>query len=139
MASIIRCSAAERELHEHFLRALSPACEELGEDPRVAEVAGIVDTLIEVFRALSQPSHESVQGLWTELLLISRARNIELAVESWQPRTRSLVDFEHRNVGLEVKSCAGQVRRNGTGGKISAGWAACCWAARWSTGGSARR
>jgi hypothetical protein len=110
MASIIRCTAAERELHEHFLRALSPACEELGEEPRVAEVAGLVDRLIEVFRALSQPSSESIQGLWTELLLINRARDIELAVQAWQPRSRSLVDFEHGTIGVEVKSCAGQVR-----------------------------
>ena len=111
-AAVVRCTATERELHEHFLRALSPACEELGAEPRVMEVAGLVDRLVEVFRALGQPSHESAQGLWTELLLISRAQDIELAVKAWQPRARSLVDFEHGQVGLEVKSCGGQIRQH---------------------------
>jgi hypothetical protein len=112
MASVIRCTAAERELHEHFLRALSPACEEIAEQPRVGEVAALVERLIEVFRALGQPSHDSVQGLWAELLLISRARDIELAVQAWQPRTRSLVDFEQGLLGVEVKSCGGQIRQH---------------------------
>jgi hypothetical protein len=111
-ASIVRCTALERELHEHFLRALSPSCEELGLHPHISDVALIVDKLVEVFQALTQPSRESVQGLWAELLLISRSHNIELATEAWQRRPQSLIDFERERCGIEVKSTSGAVRQH---------------------------
>lgn len=111
-ASVIRCTAVERELHEHFLRALSPSCESLRSQPEVAEVALIVEKLIEVFQALSQPSRESIQGLWAELLLISHAHDIELATGAWQRRAHSLVDFEHERCGVEVKSTLSAIRQH---------------------------
>jgi hypothetical protein len=111
-ASVIRCTAIERELHEHFLRALSPSCEDLRSQPQVAEVALVVEKLIEVFQALSQPARESLQGLWAELLLISRAQDIELATEAWQRRAHSLIDFEHDQCGVEVKSTSNAVRQH---------------------------
>lgn len=111
-ASIVRCTALERELHGHFLRALSPSCEELGLQPRVSDIALIVDKLVEVFQSLSQPSHESVQGLWAELLLISLSHDIELATEAWQRRARSLIDFERDRCGVEVKSTSDGARQH---------------------------
>lgn len=112
MASVIRCTAPERELHEHFLRAVSPTCEELDNSPQVSTVARLVEKLIEVFQALAEPSHESVQGLWAELLLISRSRDIELVTQAWQPRARNLIDFAQGRFGLEVKSTSAQVRQH---------------------------
>ena len=111
-ASVIRCTAPERELHEHFMRAFSPSCEGLGSEPTVSEVALLVERLAEVFQALAEPSSDSVQGLWAELLLISKASDIELATESWQPRRRSLVDFQSGDTGIEVKSCLGDIRQH---------------------------
>ncbi len=111
-ACVIRCTAPEKELHEHFMRAFSPSCEGLGSQPTVSEVALVVEKLIEVFQALTEPPGDSVQGLWAELLLISNARDIELATESWQPRARSLVDFQSGRTGIEVKSCLGNIRQH---------------------------
>jgi Putative PD-(D/E)XK family member, (DUF4420) len=111
-ASVIRCTAPERELHEHFMRAFSPSCEGLGSQPTVSEVALLVERLAEVFQALAEPSSDSVQGLWAELLLISKASDIDLATGSWQPRRRSLVDFESGRTGIEVKSCLGDIRQH---------------------------
>jgi hypothetical protein len=45
-------------------------------------------------------------------LLISNASDIALAAESWQPRRRSLVDFKSGRTAIEVKSCAGDVRKH---------------------------
>jgi hypothetical protein len=53
-----------------------------------------------------------VQGLWAELLLISNASDSAVAAESWQPRRRSLVVFKSGRTGIEVKSCAGDVRKH---------------------------
>jgi hypothetical protein len=111
-ASVIRCTAPERELHEHFMRAFSPSCEVLGPQPTVSEVALLVERLAQVFQALAEPSSDSVQGLWAELLLINNASDIELATESWQPRRRSLVDFQSGRTGIEVKSCLGDIRQH---------------------------
>jgi hypothetical protein len=72
----------------------------------------MVERLIEVFQALGAPSRESIQGLWAELLLLSRAPDIELSTQAWQPSTRSLVDFVHGKLGLEVKSTSSQVRQH---------------------------
>lgn len=111
-ASVIRCTAPERELHEHFLRALSPSCEEISRIPKVAMVSRMVEKLVQVFEALAQPSRQSVQGLWAELLLISNAYDIEFAAQAWQTRARSLVDFQAGNISVEVKSSTTGVRQH---------------------------
>jgi Putative PD-(D/E)XK family member, (DUF4420) len=111
-AAMIRCTGADKGLQEHFLRALSPACEEFGVRPYISDVATVFQTLVDLFQALTQPCVKSVQGLWAELVLISRAEDLPLAIMCWQRRERSLIDFEHAQAEVEVKSCLSTVRRH---------------------------
>lgn len=110
--TIVRCSNSDRVLRAYFLRAVGTALLALGPRPTRAEVACVVDSLVELFRALSQPPRKSVQGVWAEMLLIANARDVAAMVRAWHAALGDRYDFNAGGERLEVKSVSGRLRRH---------------------------
>lgn len=110
--TVVQCVGADSSLHVQFLRVLSPIIIMLGPTPSQAQVSNLIDTLAELFRALTQPARKSVQGLWAELFLIARAREPHLLVSSWHVTPEDRYDFSAGSQRIEVKSASGRTREH---------------------------
>ncbi len=107
---VIRCESHESELMEYFLRTMEVHIPFVGPTPSCNQVADMVEKLIELFRALSQPSKFSVQGLWAELLIIAESSDSQLLLRSWHAAPEDRYDFSAGKHCVEVKSASGQTR-----------------------------
>ncbi len=110
--TVIRCSDADRVLRAYFLRIIGTVLLLLSPHPTRDEVARAVDSLIELFRAMSQPPRKSVQGVWAELLVIARSCDIASMVRAWHALPEDRYDFNAGSERLEVKSTSGRIRRH---------------------------
>lgn len=107
---VIRCESRDEDLIEYFLRTMEVHIHSIGPVPSCNQVADMVQNLIELFRALSQPSKHSVQGLWAELLVIAEASDPKLLLRSWHGEPEDRYDFSADRQRVEVKSSSGQAR-----------------------------
>lgn len=107
---VIRCESHEGDLIEYFLRTMEVHIPSLGSAPSCSQVADMVEKLIELFRALSQPSKRSIQGLWAELLIIAEASDPSLLLRSWHAAPDDRYDFSFERQCIEAKSTSGPVR-----------------------------
>ena len=107
---VIRCESHEQDLIEYFLRTMEVHIRSIGLAPSCNQVTAIVEKLIELFRALSQPSEHSVQGLWAELLIIAESSDPNLLLRSWHGAPTERYDFSAGGQSVEVKSTSGKAR-----------------------------
>jgi hypothetical protein len=107
---VVRCESNEDDLIEYFLRTMEVHISSLGLVPSCSQAASMVEKLIELFRALSQPSKRSIQGLWAELLIIAESSNPSLLLRSWHAAPDDLYDFAFEKQFIEIKSTSGLAR-----------------------------
>jgi len=108
--SVLRCIEGDSALDEYFIRVGSTIVALLGDNPTQEELQSAMQRLVDLFRALDVPPRHSIQGLWGELFLVSRARNLRLALQAWHAFPEDRYDFSHVNQRLEVKTTATQER-----------------------------
>jgi hypothetical protein len=70
-------------------------------------VRKLIQDLVSLFRALTQPNQKSAQGLWGELFLILQATDTDLAVASWHTTPNDRYDFAKGHERVEVKTTTG--------------------------------
>src|SRR5262245_36042121 len=68
--TIIQCSNRNPALFPHFMKIVSPMIASLGPSPTAPAVRHAIFALMELFQALSAPAKKTIQGLWSELLMI---------------------------------------------------------------------
>jgi hypothetical protein len=110
--AVLKCTTEDAALREYFLRSLSGMLDVLPNDPTEQTVSEAVSQLIELFRALEAPPKKSLQGVWCELLLISRSMHIRQAALAWHSDPAALYDFTAGTQRVEVKSAIGGIRRH---------------------------
>ena len=104
--AVISTKSNEAWLVNAFLELVAMLFESgVSSDPD--SVRKLVQDLIALFRALTQPGKKSLQGLWGELFLIDQSENIELAVKSWHTTPNDRYDFARAHERVEVKSTTG--------------------------------
>jgi hypothetical protein len=108
--AVIKCTAIEPLLREYFLRTLNGLVAALSNPPTEDELAELVSKLVELFRAMDYPPRTSLQGIWCELFLISRASRIRQAAAAWHADPKALYDFTAGKQRVEVKSSTGPHR-----------------------------
>lgn len=108
--SIVKCIHSNHMLREYFLRSVAPVIYGLSVRPTQAEIVQAINTLVELFRVMSQPSRKSIQGLWAELLLIAESTDPSVLIECWHKAPEDLYDFNGGSSRIEVKSTDGSVR-----------------------------
>lgn len=70
-------------------------------------VRKLIQDLVSLFRALTQPNQKSAQGLWGEIFLILQATDTDLAVASWHTTPNDRYDFAKGHERVEVKTTTG--------------------------------
>ncbi|MFA5411289.1 MAG: PD-(D/E)XK motif protein [Candidatus Omnitrophota bacterium] len=107
---VIRCESHDNDLVEYFLRTMEVHISSLGVAPSYKQVIDMVGKLIELFRALTQVSKQSIQGLWAELLVIAESSDPHLLLRSWHFSPDDRYDFAFEQKYIEIKSTSGAAR-----------------------------
>jgi len=107
---VIRCESHEDDLIEYFLRTMEVHIPLLGSVSSCSQVTGIVEKLIDLFRALNQVSKQSIQGLWAELLVMAESSATDILLRSWHFSLDDRYDFAFDKKCIEVKSTSGSAR-----------------------------
>ena len=107
---VIRCENHDEDLIEYFLRTMDVHIYSIGRDPSCKLISEMVQNLVELFRALSQPSKHSIQGLWAELFIISEASDPRFLLRLWHRDPAERYDFFAGKQRVEVKSSSVQER-----------------------------
>lgn len=102
--ALVACDQAVPDLHELFVRCFGAAIEELPAISGTRELSACVQKLLDLFRALSQPSSKEVSGLWGELYVIAKSGNIAGALAAWHEDSFDRFDFSWAHGCLEVKA-----------------------------------
>lgn len=80
----------------------------------------LLDDLIALFRALTQPPLKSVMGLWGELFVIYQSAHTLELVGAWHNTPRDKFDFSAGHERIEVKSTTGPRIHNFAHAQLSA-------------------
>lgn len=107
---VVACDATTPELHELFVRCVAPAVEQLPAGASTAEISHRIQSLLELFRAMSRPQGREVAGLWAELFCIARSTDIAASTEAWHANHFERFDFSTPTLVLEVKATQGELR-----------------------------
>ncbi len=102
--ALVACDGAAPDLHELFVRCFGAAIEELPANSGTRELSACVQKLLDLFRALSQPSGKEVSGLWGELYVIANSGDVTGALAAWHEDPFDRFDFSWEHGCLEVKA-----------------------------------
>lgn len=110
--AIVSCDGNVPELHEIFVRCVCAAAEQLPLKASTSELHSCIRDLLEVFRALGQPSIREITGLWAELFVILRSKDATHALELWHSDQFERFDFSWASNCLEVKATVNEIRQH---------------------------
>jgi hypothetical protein len=96
----------------HFLRIAETILETLGSRPTRREVDDAVETLAELFESLGETRQGSVQGVWSELLVIANSSDPQTLISAWHSTPEDRYDFNSGSQRVEVKSTFGSRARH---------------------------
>jgi hypothetical protein len=75
-------------------------------------VDDVVDTLADLFESLGEVRQGSVQGVWSELLVIANSPEPQTLISAWHSTPEDRYDFNGGSQRLEVKSTSGSRARH---------------------------
>lgn len=110
--AVIACDASVAELHEVFVRCLAAAVEQLPAAASTTDLQRCLQSLLDLFKALARPSSKEVTGLWAELFVIARSKNIVRALQAWHADQFERFDFSWAAGCLEVKAAVRELRQH---------------------------
>ena len=110
--AVISCAAGVPELHEVFIRCLAAAVEQLPVVAGTSDLQRCVQSLLDLFHALSRPSSRELTGLWAELFIIAKSKNVAQALRAWHADQFERFDFSSPLGCLEVKATASGSRQH---------------------------
>ena len=108
--TIITCLDANESVIEMFLRVMVSIAEMLGPEPKQNSLIAVIEQVVRLFRSLSGQARKTIQGLWSELLIISESSDPHMLIQSWHATPAERWDFASGNQRIEVKSTTGVVR-----------------------------
>jgi hypothetical protein len=104
---MVRCSSGVPELHELFVCSLASLASELPDICDTPRLQKMLRDLLDLFRSLSYPSGGDIVGLWGELFVITRFRDVCRAIDAWRTGEFEKFDFSWGAISLEVKTTSG--------------------------------
>jgi hypothetical protein len=102
--TLIGCTSHDPELQAYFVRILVGILGSLGSSPTIATLVRATSTIAALFRAQSEPSKRTVQGLWAEMFIIAESERPQVLLSEWHSDPRETFDFGGGHERLEVKS-----------------------------------
>ncbi|WP_020424957.1 PD-(D/E)XK motif protein [Paracidovorax oryzae] len=110
--AVIACEAGVAELHEVFVRCLAAAVEQLPAVASTSDLQRCLQSLLNLFRALSRPSSREVTGLWAELFVMAKSKHVVRALQAWRADPFERFDFAWATGCLEVKAAVSVLRQH---------------------------
>ena len=108
----LTCTSNEEATQKYFAFVCEAFLEIMGDHPSNDEIFEIVQSMIEIFRKLSQPSAQELNGLFGELYYLSRTQSPKKALAAWRLREGDKYDFWTEQACVEVKTCSAKVREH---------------------------
>lgn len=102
--TVIIFNSLDRSLHEYFLRVSEALVKTIRENSSASEMLAALTNFVEIFRSLSDPPSKTIQGLWSELFVISIAENPITLLDYWHNNPEEKFDFNAGHERIEVKS-----------------------------------
>jgi hypothetical protein len=96
----------ESDLLTYFLEVVYLIVKKIPERVELKDLKLEVDKLIALFSKFSAPPQKTIQGLWSELLVIEQAKSPDYLVRAWHSTKASKFDFNDGIDKIEVKSTA---------------------------------
>jgi hypothetical protein len=110
--TLVRCLNADDDLVGKFLDVMEVVVRTLGSSPTASLVRRVVDQLAELFRALDRVAQKSVQGVWGELFIMTRARDPMRLAAAWHAVPGEAFDFSEGAERIEVKTASSGLRQH---------------------------
>ena len=106
------CIDGEPSLTAYFLRVICNLV--LTEDvlSGLSSPSAAIETVLELFSALTSAPRKSLQGLWGELYLVSRSVDVGAALAAWHSDPGELFDFVAEAQRVEAKTSATGLRQH---------------------------
>lgn len=108
--AIISCDPTVTELHDMFIRAVLASVNDLLLESSTDDLQLRFQKLADLFRHLSKPGVREVTGLWAELFVIEKSRNVPAALRAWRNSPTERFDFSWGGNQLEVKATTKPIR-----------------------------
>lgn len=108
--TIVLLKTLNRDLQQYFTDVFSIILQQLVSIPTEKALYKEIRKVIDLFSSIHKPAIKSVQGLWTELLVIDSSMNPEYLISSWHINPADKYDFNDGKDKLEVKSTSKQQR-----------------------------
>jgi hypothetical protein len=102
--SIVSLKTDSDVLVKYFIHTVFYLIKQLGDSPSFVQIKIELNNLVSLFRRLSKPSKNSIQGLWTELLFIEQASDPEYLIKCWHQSKTDRYDFNNGVDKIEIKS-----------------------------------
>lgn len=108
--TVITLRSIDCILQETFFDIVIMMFGRIAEIPSKREIAIEVENLISIFSAMTCPPRKTIQGLWTELLVIERSYMPETMIKAWHESPTAKYDFTMGRDKIEVKSTSNETR-----------------------------
>lgn len=102
--SVIIFKSDQQHLQKYFLGIAETFVKTLSKNPTQKEVDFSFNHLIEVFQSFSVTPTKTIQGIWSELLIINISKTPSILVEYWHNIPSEKFDFNANSEKIEVKS-----------------------------------
>ncbi|MCC8087739.1 MAG: PD-(D/E)XK motif protein [Rikenellaceae bacterium] len=108
--SIIKLKTENYDLQYYFIDVVCLVLGQLPFIPTQKELHREIDKIIDLFKTITTPPKETLQGLWAELFVIERSKNPEVLVQAWHSTPEDKFDFNNGKDKIEVKSTSKGLR-----------------------------
>lgn len=112
--SQITCLSEDILIQKYFVDFLPTFAQLLGDHPSASAISDTVNSVLELFAALRQAPRTTLQGAWTELLLIAEAKDPAVVANAWHLTVGDTYDFSAGVHRVEAKSSSGERRHHFT-------------------------
>lgn len=104
--ALVEAKSRDAWLVQSFLQLVAMLFES-GVQPTPISIQQLLDDLVALFRALTQPPLKSVIGLWGELFVIYRSSDPQRMVGAWHVTPQDKFDFTGGHERIEAKTTTG--------------------------------
>lgn len=102
--TVITLKSETPEIQSYFLDIIHLSIQKIPEIPTIDEIINELNSLIMLFTDFSKAPLKTIQGVWSEMIVIENSKDVDYLVQSWHSSIFSKFDFNDGFDKIEVKS-----------------------------------